>query len=83
MKLLPISLPQLSAVSGGMTGMDSRLPPAIALPFPPSTEMFWRQYPMGFTPTTHPPPSPAMDFKTHLPSSLGKCLIFNFYLLIE
>lgn len=71
MKLLPVSLPQLPAVSGGMTGMDSRLPPAIALPFP-STEMFWRQYPsMSFTPTTHPPPSPAMDFKTHLPSSLA------------
>ncbi|XP_012216712.1 ets DNA-binding protein pokkuri isoform X2 [Linepithema humile] len=76
MKLVPaIQLPQLPPVSaaGGMTGMDSRLPPSISLPFSP-TDLFWRaQYghTMGFPPSTHPPPSPLLDFKTHLPASLA------------
>lgn len=74
MKLLPsIQLPQLPPVSagGGMTGMDSRLPPGISLPFSP-TELLWRYGPAMNFPPTHPPPSPFLDFKTHLPASLGK-----------
>ncbi|XP_057337365.1 ets DNA-binding protein pokkuri isoform X2 [Microplitis mediator] len=70
MKLLPtIQLPQLPPVSaaGGMTGMDSRLPPGISLPFSP-TDLLWRYPPMSFP--SHPPQSPLLDFKTHLPSSL-------------
>ncbi|EZA51509.1 hypothetical protein DMN91_001796 [Ooceraea biroi] len=75
MKLLPtIPLPQLPPVSatGGMTGMDSRLP-SISLPFS-TTELLWRaQYgpSMGFPPTTHAPPNSLLDFKTHLPASLA------------
>ncbi|XP_043678911.1 ets DNA-binding protein pokkuri isoform X1 [Vespula pensylvanica] len=74
MKLLPaIQLPQLPPVSAasGLTGMDSRLPPGISLPFSP-TDLLWRYGPsMNFPPTTHPPPSPLLDFKTHLPASLA------------
>ncbi|XP_066582158.1 ets DNA-binding protein pokkuri isoform X2 [Prorops nasuta] len=74
MKLLPtIQLPQLPPVSagGGMTGMDSRLPPGISLPFA-TTDLLWRYGPtMSFPPTTHPPPSPLLDFKTHLPATLA------------
>lgn len=73
MKLLPsIQLPQLPPVSagGGMTGMDSRLPPGISLPFSP-TELLWRYGPAMNFPPTHPPPSPFLDFKTHLPASLA------------
>lgn len=75
MKLLPpIQISQLPPVSaaGGMAGMEPRLPPGISLPFSP--DWVWRaQYgpSMGF-PTTHPPPNPLLDFKTHLPTSLGK-----------
>ncbi|KAK0075170.1 hypothetical protein PV325_007271 [Microctonus aethiopoides] len=71
MKLLPtIQLPQLPPVSiaGGMTGMDSRLPPGISLPFSP-TDLLWRYPTMSFS--SHPPQSPLLDFKTHLPSSLA------------
>ncbi|KAH0568220.1 ETS variant transcription factor anterior open [Cotesia typhae] len=71
MKLLPtIQLPQLPPVSaaGGMTGMDSRLPPGISLPFSP-TDLLWRYPTMSFP--SHPPQSPLLDFKTHLPSSLA------------
>lgn len=80
MKLLPnIQLPQLPPVSGassGMTGMDSRIPQGISLPFSP-TDLLWRYGPaMSFSPTAHPPPSPLLDFKTHLPSSLGKLLAY-------
>ncbi|KAK9304302.1 hypothetical protein QLX08_004292 [Tetragonisca angustula] len=73
MKLLPsIQLPQLPPVSagGGMTGMDSRLPPGISLPFSP-TELLWRYGPAMNFPPTHPPPGPFLDFKTHLPASLA------------
>ncbi|XP_033338006.1 ETS variant transcription factor anterior open [Megalopta genalis] len=73
MKLLPtIQLPQLPPVSagGGMTGMDSRLPPGISLPFSP-TDLLWRYGPAMNFPPTHPPPSPFLDFKTHLPASLA------------
>ncbi|XP_015606550.1 ets DNA-binding protein pokkuri [Cephus cinctus] len=74
MKLLPtIQLPQLPPVSagGGMTGMDSRLPPGISLPFSPS-DLLWRYGPtMSFSPAAHPPPSPLLDFKTHLPTTLA------------
>ncbi|XP_051153646.1 ets DNA-binding protein pokkuri [Leptopilina boulardi] len=73
MKLLPtIQLPQLPPVSaaGGMA-MDSRLPPGISLPFSP-TDLLWRYGPaMTFPQTAHPPPSPLLDFKNHLPSSLS------------
>lgn len=78
MKLVPtIQLPQLPPVSaaGGITGMDSRLPSNIPLPF--STDFLWRasQYgpPINFPHATHPPPSSLLDFKTHLPANLGKC----------
>ncbi|XP_011502132.1 PREDICTED: ets DNA-binding protein pokkuri [Ceratosolen solmsi marchali] len=74
MKLLPnIQLPQLPPVSAasGMTGMDSRIPPGISLPFSP-TDLLWRYGPaMTFSPTAHPPPSPLLDFKTHLPTTLA------------
>ncbi|XP_058806849.1 ets DNA-binding protein pokkuri [Phymastichus coffea] len=75
MKLLSnIQLPQLppvSAASSGMAGMDSRIPPGISLPFSP-TDLLWRYGPaMTFSPTAHPPPSPLLDFKTHLPSTLA------------
>ncbi|XP_033217732.1 ets DNA-binding protein pokkuri isoform X2 [Belonocnema kinseyi] len=73
MKLLPtIQLPQLPPVSaaGGMAGMDSRLPPGISLPFSP-TDLLWRYGPAMSFPTAHPPPSPLLDFKNHLPSSLA------------
>ncbi|XP_043498108.1 ets DNA-binding protein pokkuri isoform X3 [Polistes fuscatus] len=74
MKLLPaIQLPQLPPVSAasGLTGMDSRIQQGITLPFNP-TELLWRYGPsMNFPPTTHPPPSPLLDFKTHLPASLA------------
>lgn len=53
-----------------MTGMESRLPPGISLPFSP-TDILWRYGPtMSFPPAAHPPPSPLLDFKTHLPPSL-------------
>lgn len=75
MKLLPtIQLPQLTPVSaaGGITGMEPRLPSTISLPFS-HTDLLWRYGPaMNFPPTTHPPPSPLLDFKTHLPTSLGE-----------
>lgn len=79
MKLLPnIQLPQLPPVSSaaaavnGAGGMDSRLGTAgISLPFSP-TDLLWRYGPMTFSPTAHPPPSPLLDFKTHLPTTLGK-----------
>lgn len=75
MKLVPtIQLPHLPPVSaaGGMTGMDSRLPPGISLPFSP-TDLLWRYGPsMSFPPTSHPSSGSLLDFKTHLPSSLGK-----------
>lgn len=73
MKLLPtIQLPQLPPVSaaGGMA-MDSRLPPGISLPFSP-TDLLWRYGPAMTFPQAHPPPSPLLDFKNHLPSNLGK-----------
>ncbi|XP_046748511.1 ets DNA-binding protein pokkuri isoform X1 [Diprion similis] len=73
MKLLSTTqLPQLPPVSagGGMTGMESRLPPGITLPFSPS-DLLWRYGPMSFPPSAHPPPSPLLDFKTHLPTSLA------------
>lgn len=62
MKLLPLSLPPVTA-------MD-RLP--LSLPFSP-TDLLWR-YPLGFpAATSQPPPmSPLLDFKTHLPTSLGR-----------
>ncbi|XP_032682352.1 ets DNA-binding protein pokkuri isoform X2 [Odontomachus brunneus] len=74
MKLVPtIQLPQLPPVSaaGGITGMDSRLPSNIPLPF--GTDFLWRaQYgPINFPHTTHPPPSSLLDFKTHLPANLA------------
>lgn len=61
MKLLPLSLPPVTA-------MD-RLP--LSLPFSP-TDLLWR-YPLGFpAASSQPPPvSPLLDFKTHLPTSLG------------
>lgn len=74
MKLLPsIQLPQLPPVSagGGVTGMESRLPPGISLPFSP-TELLWRYSPAMNFPPSHPSPSPFLDFKTHLPTSLGE-----------
>lgn len=72
MKLLPtIQLPQLPPVSaaGGMA-MDSRLPPGISLPFSP-TDLLWRYGPAMTFPQAHPPPSPLLDFKNHLPSNLA------------
>jgi hypothetical protein len=64
MKLLPLSLPPVTA-------MD-RLP--LSLPFSP-TDLLWR-YPLGFpAANSQPPPvSPLLDFKTHLPTSLGRLL---------
>ena len=61
MKLLPLSLPPVAA-------MD-RLP--LPLPFSP-TDLLWR-YPLGFpaAPSQPSPMSPLLDFKTHLPTSLG------------
>jgi hypothetical protein len=61
MKLLPLSLPPVAA-------MD-RLP--LSLPFSP-TDLLWR-YPLGFpaAPSQPSPVSPLLDFKTHLPTSLG------------
>ncbi|KYN36787.1 Ets DNA-binding protein pokkuri [Trachymyrmex septentrionalis] len=75
MKLLPpIQISQLPPVSaaGGMAGMEPRLPPGISLPICPEWAIWRAQYgpTMGFPPTTHPPPSPLLDFKTHLPTSL-------------
>ena len=81
MKLLPnIQLPQLPPVNGAssggtMTGMDARLPHGISLPFSP-TDLLWRYGPTMTFPQAHPPPSPLLDFKTHLPTSLGKCCVF-------
>jgi hypothetical protein len=65
MKLLPLSLPPVAA-------MD-RLP--LSLPFSP-TDLLWR-YPLGFpaAPSQPPPMSPLLDFKTHLPTSLGGWVI--------
>ncbi|KAM0729878.1 Ets DNA-binding protein pokkuri [Formica fusca] len=74
MKLLSsIQLSPVASAAGGMTGMDSRLPPGRSLPFNP--DLFWRAhcqygFSLNFPPTTHPPPSPFLDFKTHLPTSL-------------
>ncbi|KAF7990583.1 hypothetical protein HCN44_000388 [Aphidius gifuensis] len=74
MKLVQtIQLPQLPPVTAasGMTGMDSRLPPGISLPFSP-TDLLWRYGPtMSFPPTLHSSSGSLLDFKTHLPSSLA------------
>ncbi|XP_011309759.1 ets DNA-binding protein pokkuri [Fopius arisanus] len=74
MKLVStIQLPQLPPVTaaGGMTGMDSRLPPGISLPFSP-TDLLWRYGPtMSFPPASHPSSGSLLDFKNHLPSSLA------------
>jgi len=77
MKLLPpIQISQLPPVSaaGGMAGMEPRLPSSISLPLCPDWTLWRAQYgaSMGFPPTTHPPPSSLLDFKTHLPTNLGK-----------
>ncbi|XP_011689412.1 PREDICTED: ets DNA-binding protein pokkuri [Wasmannia auropunctata] len=75
MKLLPpIQLSQLPPVSaaGGIAGMEPRLTSGISLPLCPDWALWRAQYgpSIGFPPTTHPPPSPLLDFKTHLPTSL-------------